>query len=149
MYHGWRLIAWFLGLLLVAHAFDYLFSLGQSSVLIASSDWESEAWSLFRAYGGMEATYWLLCFAFFVVAGAVLASKAQSRLSSLIFAILLGLSFTVLNWIDGPRTMYSHAPVWLWALAWGDLYVPAIAGAIGVLLWQDSRVLRPHGQHAA
>lgn len=134
-------IAWFLGLLVAGLAFDYLSSWSRSVVLMASLDWEGEAWSLFRGYGGVEAAYWLLCFAFFAATGAILASKGESRASSIVFAVLLGAAFTVLSWLEGPRVMYSHAPFWLWALAWGDLYVPAIAGVVGVWLW--SRASRP------
>ena len=129
---GWRLTAWFFGLLLTLIALDYLWWWGWSSFLISSMNRHDQmAW--FSRYGGLAA-YWLLCFAVFMVAGATLASKLRSRFSAITFGFLLGFSFTVITWLDGPRTVYSHAPLWLWALAWGSLYVPAVAGVSGALL---------------
>jgi hypothetical protein len=144
-----RIVGWFVGLLVAALSLDYAFLWARSSLLIASINWESQAWSIFRGYGGVEATYWLFCLTFFAVSGALLTAKARSFLSAAVFALLLGVSFSVIVWLNGPRVYYSHAPLWLWALGWADLYVPTIAAGLGALSWRFAKSGRIHEPHAA
>ena len=130
---NWRVGVWFVGVLVGAYTLDYLFSCGLSALNLVLLEAESSWWSMVRQYAIDEILLWVLRAALFVSAGAVLALRGSSLRMSVVAAVLLGYAFATIHVIEGPRILYSHAPLWLWALAWAAL--PPIASAIGVVLF--------------
>lgn len=129
----WRAAAWFLGLLVLAHTADtYIF---RGLVSLSPGALTSPYWAL-------EALAATATAVIFLLAGATLASRLGDSRFTISWAATLGIAYVVIVAFQEPRLMYSHAPIWLWVLAWADYYLPPIASALGAVLWQKYRVWR-------
>src|SRR5688500_18960191 len=77
-------------------------------------------WQRSLLVGGLqEPLLFLVCFAVFFVAGAVLLAPYRLQLrASVAIAFLFGALFSGVFVIEPHGIFYSHAPPWLYTLAW-------------------------------
>ena len=78
----------------------------------------------------------------FGLAGYFLASRVRTPGIALTMPALLGVAYVAIRLWEGPRLWYSHAPLWLWVLAFADLYLPPLAALFGAALWQHITIRR-------
>jgi hypothetical protein len=104
-----------------------------------------------KGYAVIELTELLLYGMVFAGAGAVIVRSFGYRRRGVVFAIALGLTYSLLRFALEPNlhfVRYSHAPAWLWLLSWSQFYVPVFACAFAAfgscaIHWRRSCVPSP------
>jgi hypothetical protein len=116
-----------------------------------SAHLEGAAWwpPISFAFEGIELIIYTLVFG---LTGALFARLFEKREFAIVLALMVGAGYSVLAFANGPDypfVRYSHAPYWLWALAWSFFYVPAISAALGVVIARTLKHRRSWSEDAA
>ena len=145
MTHFWRNGAWLVGLLVIAHTADVYFF---RYLLALTNNAIENSMPLPFAFVEFDLLVLLFDVILFLIVGAILAACAASPPSPLVLSVVLGLLFSAVHFFGGPRSTYSHGPLWLHMIAHADLYAPAIAAVVGAFAWRKLRPSRNEARRA-